>query len=328
MKNTIMAVLIVLLAGLFLPGAGYIAADALSVAETGAAVTAVRSARPVYFTQLSKLKESLREQQAQPALRHTVVRGETLSLIARKYGITVADLVAVNKIDNPDIIFPGQVLLLTLQVPEQEAVEAVPAPDGLVHEVRRGDTVWGLARKYDVEMQHIIAANGISDPRRLEIGRKLIIPLKEEEEKVVAASTRVVAARSSTTTSRAVADNIRFSEVFTVQATAYCPGTAEYGCPINERGHSVCTGAYNNGITASGLPAVAGDGSEINPHLGAVDPRVIPLGTRLYIEGYGYALAADTGGAIKGRRLDLLLPTHQAALNFGRRQLTVYRLAQ
>jgi LysM repeat protein len=327
MKKIILAVLVVLLASLFLPGARYSAADTLSWEDSGASVTTVRTAGPLYFTQLKKLKESLREQQAQPAIQHTVVRGETLSLIARKYGVTVEDLVAINKIKNPDIIFPGQVLLLAGQATEKKAAATASSAHRLVHEIQPGDTVWALARKYDVEMEQIIAANGISDPRKLEVGRKLVIPVKKE---AVAASTRLVAARSSTTVSRAVADwnNIRFSDVYIVQATAYCPGTTECGCPVNEKGHSVCTGPYNDGITASGLPAIAGDGSETNPHLVAVDPGFIPLGTRLYIEGYGYAVAADTGGAIRGRKLDLLLPTHQTALNFGRKQLTVYRLAQ
>lgn len=56
----------------------------------------------------------------------------------------------------------------------------------------------------------------------------------------------------------------------------------------------------------------------------AVDPRVIPLGSRLYIEGYGYAMAADTGGAIKGMRIDLGFDTKGEALQFGRRPVRVY----
>lgn len=323
-----LAVLLVLVAVFSLPGAMYSAADALSWMDPGAAVSIVRSDGPVYFTQLEKLKANLREQQAHPARQHTVVQGETLSLIARKYGVNVEDLVAVNKIKNPDIIFPGQVLLLADPAPADKTAATTSPAHRLVHEIQRGDTVWDLARKYGVEMGQIIAVNGISDPRKLEIGRKLVIPAKKE---AVASTTRLVAARSSTSVRQAGSDrneNINYTAVFIVQATAYCPGTAECGCPINEKGYSVCTGPYNDGVTASGLPAVAGDGSEANPHLVAVDPGLIPLGTRLYIEGYGYALAADTGGVIKGRRLDLLLPTHQAALKFGRRQLTVYRLAQ
>ena len=58
----------------------------------------------------------------------------------------------------------------------------------------------------------------------------------------------------------------------------------------------------------------------------AVDPNVIPLGTRLYIEGYGFARAEDTGGAIKGDKIDLFLETAEETKRFGRRWVTVYIL--
>ncbi|MGO8670499.1 MAG: 3D domain-containing protein [Capsulimonadaceae bacterium] len=60
----------------------------------------------------------------------------------------------------------------------------------------------------------------------------------------------------------------------------------------------------------------------------AVDPRVIPLGTRLYIEGYGYAVAGDTGGAIKGHRIDLGHTTYREASAVGRRHVRVWILDQ
>jgi 3D (Asp-Asp-Asp) domain-containing protein len=59
----------------------------------------------------------------------------------------------------------------------------------------------------------------------------------------------------------------------------------------------------------------------------AVDPRVIPLGSRLYIEGYGYAIAGDTGGAIKGHRIDLGNTTYSQAADVGRRHVKVWVLA-
>ena len=87
----------------------------------------------------------------------------------------------------------------------------------------------------------------------------------------------------------------------TMVATAYTANC--YGC---------------SGITASGRPAGHG--------IVAVDPRVIRLGTRLYIPGYGYAVAGDTGGAIRGNRIDLGFNSITDALRFGRRPVTVYQL--
>ncbi len=88
------------------------------------------------------------------------------------------------------------------------------------------------------------------------------------------------------------------ARVLTMIATAYCPlePGLDYG-------------------TASGMRAQRG--------VVAVDPRVIPLGTRLYIDGYGYAIAGDTGSAIKGNRIDLCFDTLEETYAFGWRLVTV-----
>jgi 3D (Asp-Asp-Asp) domain-containing protein len=73
------------------------------------------------------------------------------------------------------------------------------------------------------------------------------------------------------------------------------------------------------GRTALGIPVRKG--------VVAVDPRLIPLGTRLHVPGYGPGLAADVGTAIKGRIIDLWMPSTAAARHWGRRTvtITVYR---
>ncbi len=84
-------------------------------------------------------------------------------------------------------------------------------------------------------------------------------------------------------------------------------------------------GDYGYGITASGMRAAYG--------VIAVDPKVIPLGTKLYVESpdgswsYGYCVAGDTGGSIKGNRVDLFYNSHSEAVSFGRRTVDVYILS-
>jgi len=87
-----------------------------------------------------------------------------------------------------------------------------------------------------------------------------------------------------------------------VEATAYCPGAC-------------CCGNYADGFTATGENAY-GRGV-------AVDPKVIPLGSMLYIPGYGYAIADDVGGAIKGEKIDVRFRTHEEARQWGRQRKTI-----
>ncbi|MEI6511788.1 MAG: 3D domain-containing protein [bacterium] len=95
------------------------------------------------------------------------------------------------------------------------------------------------------------------------------------------------------------------SRCIVMMATAYDPSPASCG-----RGAT--------GRTANGMKAGYG--------VVAVDPRIIRLGTHLYIDGYGYAIAGDTGGAIKGRRIDLGYNTNRDAHRFGRKRVRVYVL--
>ena len=90
-------------------------------------------------------------------------------------------------------------------------------------------------------------------------------------------------------------NTISFKRAYIMKATAYCiPG----------------------GITATG--------ASVRKGIIAVDPRIIPLGQKVYVEGYGAARALDTGGAIKGNRIDLYMNSEQEALSWGVRNVTVY----
>ena len=102
---------------------------------------------------------------------------------------------------------------------------------------------------------------------------------------------------------------IRYSKELTMIATAYDLSYESTGKNPGDKYY---------GITYSGIPARQG--------VVAVDPSVIPLGTRLYIEGYGYAIAADTGSAIRGNRIDLFYEDSRKARSYGVKRVKVYIL--
>ena len=99
--------------------------------------------------------------------------------------------------------------------------------------------------------------------------------------------------------------------VMEMKTTGYCAcgkccswHISWYGLPVNHAGHLKVIGK-----TASGAMA--------RPGTVAVDPDLFPMGTKFYIPGYGWAVAQDTGGAIKGRHLDLFFWMHASARLWG-----------
>ncbi len=101
------------------------------------------------------------------------------------------------------------------------------------------------------------------------------------------------------------------TKTISMRSTAYTSASACTGKNPGDRGY---------GITASGMKAQYG--------VVAVDRNVIPLGTKLYIEGYGYAVAGDTGGAIKGNKVDLYFDSYSECIRYGVKDVTVYVLGE
>ncbi|MBC2242421.1 3D domain-containing protein, partial [Listeria booriae] len=104
-------------------------------------------------------------------------------------------------------------------------------------------------------------------------------------------------ATSSNTSSSASSSAPSSGKTFTMESTAYSGG----------------------GTTATGINLSANPGMKVV----AVDPSVIPLGSRVWVEGYGEAIAGDTGGAIKGNIVDVYFPNESQCYSWGRRMVTV-----
>jgi uncharacterized protein YabE (DUF348 family) len=94
--------------------------------------------------------------------------------------------------------------------------------------------------------------------------------------------------------------------------------------PYKKKFNFTATAYSNHANTATGRAPVRNEGGISTI---AVDPRVIPLGSKVYVEGYGYAIAADTGGAIKGNRIDIYFNSSSECNSWGVRPVDVLLVA-
>ncbi len=136
---------------------------------------------------------------------------------------------------------------------------------------------------------------------------------QEEAEAQEAAKAREAAKAQKPATQQPVAKETETSapsssRELRVVATAYTADPLENGYKAGDQVKS----ALGHNLTANP-----------NMKLIAVDPSVIPLGSKVWVEGYGVAIAGDTGGAIKGNKIDVLMPDKGTSSNWGRKTVTV-----
>lgn len=178
---------------------------------------------------------------------------------------------------------------------EQNSSEGNLVRDDGIHQIKSGDTLFSIAATYNVTVADLKSWNNLlSDLIIVDEG----LAVKESAAKDRPSTTAYSLPKSKSSSTPASAN----SQEYKMRATAYT---------------AYCTGC--SGITANGTDLRS------NPNLKviAVDPRVIPLGTKVWVEGYGEAIAADTGGAIKGNKIDVFIPTDGQARNWGVRTVTV-----
>ncbi|MRH44087.1 LysM peptidoglycan-binding domain-containing protein [Aquibacillus halophilus] len=270
--------------------------------------TVVSIAMSIFIVSMAAIPASAQEYQ--------VVKGDSLWEIAQGHQISVDRIMKVNQLDT-DIIYPKQMLQLDIDE---------------IHVVAKGETLSEIASKYEVSIEDLKIWNGLSSDIIVN-GEKITIKsnlgsINERNANQIESDIKknkkvekpeVVKENKPETTNQPdqqpekqsnqpepkaekqaaqpkQKSNEQSNKQLTMTATAY---TAE------------CAGC--SGITATGLDL----NNNRNMKVIAVDPNVIPLGTRVHVEGYGEAIAGDTGGAIKGNKIDIHLPTKTEAFAWG-----------
>ncbi len=257
-----------------------------------------------------------------PALAAKVWTGIQISVV-RALPLTVTVGGSRREVRLPATTVAEALSLMNVEVRPQDrvypALSAALAPNMRITVVRRETRtwvehsqipfpVWTILDKDVLKGQQVVRSPGQPGLRDLTIraeyadGRAVAMQTLDEDvvqepiPKIIAIGTKPLIATQGPYAGK---------EIMYLEATAYYPGPNNYGGGVGP-------------TTAIGMIARRG--------VVAVDPSVIRLGSRLHVDGYGEAVAGDTGGAIRGNRIDLCFDTYDEAIQFGRRTIKVYIL--
>lgn len=250
-----------------------------------------------------------------------VEKGDTLWKVAQKHSVSVDELKDANNLTS-NIIYPNQEL-------------NVATIKEMTHKVQQGNTLWSISQQYGVTVDQIKEWNGLKSDliypgEQLKIqspngqtqqsspsvaqaapeAQQAQAPAEQTQEEQQQAQVeqaqkeqqQAQAEQAQKEQQPAESSQQASGKSMTVEATAYTANCA--GC---------------SGTTATGVNLKANPNQKVI----AVDPSVIPLGSKVYVEGYGEAVAADTGGAIKGNRIDVFVPAEGDAQQFGRKSVKI-----
>lgn len=233
------------------------------------------------------------------AQSYTIQPGDSLYKISQQFDTTVESLMEANHLTS-DLIYANE----TLEV----------SSNGKVYIIERGDTLFKIASAHGVTVAQLQAWNGLNSDliyagetlslsgSSKEVAVATQAKTQDTSQKQQASSAPTVASVTPVHSTQTQSAPSNVARTMTVEATAYT---------------AFCNGC--SGVTTNGTNLRA------NPNLKviSVDPSVIPLGTKVWVDGYGEAIAADTGGAIKGNRIDVFISDQAAANNWGQRTVTL-----
>ncbi|MGD2199827.1 LysM peptidoglycan-binding domain-containing protein [Lysinibacillus fusiformis] len=218
------------------------------------------------------------------AQQYTVKQGDTLWDIALDHQVSVSQIKEWNQLQT-DLIHPGLHLSIIDGTKTSKAVTDKPIKP-TAHAAKETTTsVTNHTTAVESKPEETVSSKNNTAPPE-----------------ATAPSTSTTASKENAPEANASSTNKTASKEIIVEASAY---TAS------------CEGC--SGITSTGMNLKTNPNAKVI----SVDPAVIPLGSKVYVEGYGEAIAGDTGGAIKGKRIDVFFPSQQDANNFGVKQLKV-----
>lgn len=246
------------------------------------------------------------------AEEYEIVKGDNLWNIAMDNDTTVEYLVDVNNLETT-VIHPKQKIIVNH-----------------IYTVEKGDTLSSVAEEYDIDIKEVKEWNDL-ESNVLYVGQELVVydlDLDPKEREELRAKVKTEEKKETTPKKAETATTKKAEVTAPKKEEAATPKKAETTSTEDKvEGKTITVEATAYTAKCDGCSGITYTGVDLNSNPNAkviaVDPNVIPLGTEVYVEGYGHAVAEDIGGAIKGNRIDIHVPTKDEAYSWGRRTVEV-----
>ncbi|MDO4432766.1 MAG: 3D domain-containing protein [Aerococcaceae bacterium] len=262
---------------------------------------------------------------------YTVQWGDTLSTIAQATGFSVSELALANQIADVDLIIAGTVLYI--DATQHTVTYVAPTEAPVTVSTQEAAIVETPAEVEEIVTQaaEVIAAETTPQPVVVETtvtpAETVAAPVVTEVTESVVESVEEAEEVAETTTPETVVEETVENEAPAVESVIAQPEAVSASQDEStSQGTPITVEATAYSYQEAGLTNFTADGTDltVESKVIAVDPSVIPLGSIVYIPGYGTYRAADTGGAIVGNKIDIHFDDVASALQFGRQTLTIY----